>query len=276
MELVISCSAALRLDAARRWLQQLPRDGEVLILAPHGHAAGELLRAEVSDSGTRFGVQRYTLDRLAARLALPELARRGAASATSLSLVAVVTRAIHTLLETGGVGPFQPIARRPGFPHAVVRTWQELRGAGLTASSLPSQGSEVSSLATILAQTERELTSMKLADRAEIFRLAREAVERGEVAGMPILLLDLALDQTIETDLVGALMDRAPRGMAIAPVGDARRTAELERMLGVPVRRLEEPSAESSLAMLQRHLFEGSNPGTRDRDKTVTLASWPG
>src|SRR4051812_48241364 len=178
MELAVSCSAAARLDAARRWLAALPLDAEVLILAPHGHAAGELLRAEVSDRGTRFGIQRFTLDRLAARLALPELARRGATSATPLSLVAVVTRAIHSLVESGEAGRFQPIARRPGFPHAVVRTWQELRGAGLTTASLRSEGAEASSLAVIVERSERELESMKLTDRAELFRIARAAVER--------------------------------------------------------------------------------------------------
>ena len=32
----------------------------------------------------------------------------------------------------------------------------------------------------------------------------------------------------------------------------------------------------ASLANLQRHLFEDSNPSTRDLDATVSLASWPG
>src|SRR2546425_3002312 len=88
--LVVSANAGLRLDHARRWLAALPRDGEALVLAPHSHAAGELVREDVAAAGTRFGIQRFTMDRLAGRLAAPELARRGAAPATPLSLVAVV------------------------------------------------------------------------------------------------------------------------------------------------------------------------------------------
>src|SRR5678816_2773942 len=179
MELVVATASATRLKAARRWLAGLPRDGEALILAPHGHAATELVRSDVAQSGTRFGIQRFTLDRFAARLALPELAGRGAASATSLSLVAVVTRAVHQLLESGKAGRFEAIARRPGFPHAVVRTWQELRGAGLSSSDLL-RSVESEDLARIVERTERELQSMGLADRAELFRIATQAIERGE------------------------------------------------------------------------------------------------
>src|SRR3989442_13509424 len=100
MELVVSPAGPSRLSAARRWLSSVPRDGEVLILVPHGHAANELVQGDVAEGGTRFGFHRFTLDRFAARLALPELASRAAAPATSLSLVAVVTRAIHHLLES--------------------------------------------------------------------------------------------------------------------------------------------------------------------------------
>src|SRR5437660_2999956 len=277
MELVVSCSAAARLDAARRWLASLPRDGEAIILAPHAHAAGELVRAEVSDTGSRFGIQRFTLDRLAARLALPHLAGRRKAAATSLTLVAVVTRAIHRLLESGQAGRFEPIAGRPGFPHAVLRTWQELRGAGFTGASLGSEDVEAKSLAAIVDRVEREMEEMELADRAEIFRVAREAIERDEpFTGAPVLLLDLPLEQKIEIDLAAALVSRAGRAMATAPAGDERCVLELTRILGAPARPLEDSAPSTSLAMLQCHLFEDSSPARRALDETVTLASWPG
>src|SRR5437867_1719389 len=130
-ELRVSADAQSRLAAARAWLARLPRDAEALVLAPHGLAADLVVRDEVSSAGTRFGVQRFTVDRLAARLAAPELARRGAATTTSLSLAAVVTRAVQGLLGSGAAGRFAEIGGRPGFPHAVVRTLEELRGAGI-------------------------------------------------------------------------------------------------------------------------------------------------
>ena len=75
--LIVSSCASSRLAAARRWIAALPRDAEALLIAPHGHAADELARADVEERGARFGLRRFTLDRLAFRLAAPALARRG-------------------------------------------------------------------------------------------------------------------------------------------------------------------------------------------------------
>ena len=273
----MSSAAATRLEAARHWLSRLPRDSEALILAPHGHAATEIVRAGVAESGTRFGLQRFTLDRFAARLALPELARNGTASATSLSLVAVVTRAVHHLLESGEAGRFAAIARRPGFPHAVVRTWHELRGAGLSGVTLEATKGGDGGLAAILERTERELAEMKLADRAEIFRVARAAIERGEgFSDVAVLLLDVPLNEWIECDLVAALMRRAPRGLATAAAGDGASILAYREMLGVPETSPDGSAASNSLALLQRHLFEDTGPAPRALDPSVALASWPG
>src|SRR5439155_21031298 len=155
--------------------------------------------------------QRFTLDRLAARLAASELERRGAVHCTSLSLTAVVTRAIHQLLERGDASRFAGVGRRPGFPHAAVRTLEELRGAGISVGELRQHGSWGQDLAAILERTERELNELGLADRAEFFTLARAAIEREEASptGMPILLLDLALEEKLERDLVTALLAHA-------------------------------------------------------------------
>jgi ATP-dependent helicase/nuclease subunit B len=276
-ELVVSSAAATRLDAARRWLSALPRDSEALILAPHGHAATEIVRTCVAEGGSRFGLQRFTLDRFAARLALPELARRGVASATTLSLVAVVTRAVHRLLESGHAGRFAAIARRPGFPHAVVRTWHELRGAGLSGDAFEAMKRIDGALAAILERTERELAELKLADRAEIFRIARAVIERGEgVSDAAVLLLDLPLAERIEVDLVAALMRRAPRGLATAAAGDGASVLAYRVMLGVPATSPDGSAAANSLALLQRHLFEETGPAPRALDESVALASWPG
>jgi CRISPR/Cas system-associated exonuclease Cas4 (RecB family) len=277
MKLAVSSAAGTRLEAAREWLTSLPRDCEALILAPHGHAATELVRAGVAEAGTRFGFQRFTVDRLASHLALPEMAERGAAPATSLSLAAVVTRAIHRLVESERVGRFAAIARRPGFPHAVVRTWHELRGAGLDGATLRSALGPDDGLAAIVERTERELAEMRLSDRAEIFRIARGRIERGEAfPGAAVLLLDLSLEHQDEVDLVSALMSRAPRGMATAAAGDARAVLALQEMLGISPTLLDGGSTPNSLAMLQRHLFEETSPAPRALDSSVALASWPG
>ncbi|HEU4765565.1 MAG TPA: hypothetical protein VFT93_07945, partial [Candidatus Eisenbacteria bacterium] len=134
--LVVSSDASARLAAARQWIGSLPRDAEALVVASHGHAADEAARVDAAEHGARFGLRRATIDRLGFQLAAPALARRGAAPATSLTLAAVVARAVHRLVERGAAGRFAQIAGRPGFPHAAVRTMEELRGAGISAGDL--------------------------------------------------------------------------------------------------------------------------------------------
>ncbi len=277
-ELIVSPRAASRLDAARRWLANFPRDADALVVAGHGHAADELVRADVCDSGTRFGTQRFTLGRLAARLAATGLARRGAAPATSLSLAAVVARAVHHLLESGAAGRFAEIGSRPGFPHAVVRTLEELRGAGVSAGQLRAVAGRGHDLAALLERVEREMEELGLADRAALLQLAQQVIERDGVppVGMPALLLDLPLEQKLEADLVAALVRRSPRVLATAPAGDAAAIVRLEALLGVRARPVAEDDGDRSLGLLQRHLFEESSPPPQMLDDSVSFTSWPG
>lgn len=277
--LIVASSASARLAAARAWIASLPRDAEGLVVAAHGHAADELARADAAEHGARFGLRRATIDRLAFQLAAPALARRGAAPATSLTLAAVVTRAVHGLHERRALGRFAEIARRPGFPHAAVRTVEELRGAAVSASDLRHAVPGAADLASILEAMEREMAELRLADRAEILALARAAIESSEAfpAPLPLLLLDLAPEQEREWDLVAALAARATAVLATAPRGDAAAIARLEAIIGVRSSVVdEEQTPETSLALLKRHLFEDSGPAPRKKDATVSVASWPG
>jgi RecB family exonuclease len=267
----------VRLDAARAWLARLPRDAQALVLAPHGYAADELVRGDVASVGTRFGIQRLTVDRLAARLAAPELARRGIAPATSLALAAVVARGVHHLIATGEAGRFAEIAGRPGFPHAVVRTLEELRGAGIKAETLGRIEPWGPDLAAIVARVELEMEALHLADRAAMLALACEAIEQGGAApvGLPMILLDLPLALALEADLVAALAARAPAVFATAPVGDVAAIGRLEKILDSRAE-IADDATERSLERLQRHLFGDSRPAFRAADESVRLHSWPG
>ncbi len=242
-ELIVSAGASTRLAAARRWLAAIPRDGDALILASHPHAADQLLRTEVAEGDSRFGVVRLTPTRLAARLAAPELARRGAAPVTTLSLTAVVTRAVHGMVTSGSGGRFQNVAARPGFPHAVASTIEELREAGIPRERLRSLTPWGPDLATLSERIESERETLRLSDRAEVFAIATAALERGvSPAGMPVLLLDLPLERAMDRDLIAALAKHAPGVMAIAPAGDARAIARLEAVLGVTATRADAPN----------------------------------
>lgn len=275
--IIVSPAASVRLEAARAWLAGLSREHEALILAPQRHASDTVLRSDVAASGSRFGVHRFTLNALAARLAEPALARRGAAPATSLSLAAVAARAVHLQLEEGAAGRYAEVGRRPGFPHAVVRTFEELRGAALPVASLRSGAEANPDLAAILERMEREMRDLGLADRAEIFRLARETIERESVplAGLPLLLLDLPLALQIEVDLIAGLVERSPRVLALVPGGDSAALGRLEELLGIAADHRDAKEA-GSLSSLQRHLFEEAAPELRPLDGSVSLASRAG
>ncbi len=276
-ELIVSAGASARLEAARRWLAAIPRDADALILASHPHAADQLVRSEVADGDSRFGIVRLTPTPLAARLAVPELARQGAAPVTTLALTAVVTRAVHRLAASGAAGRFADVAGRPGFPHAVASTIEELREAGIARDRLRALTPWGPDLATVHERIESERQALQLADRAELFAIATAALERGVApAGMPVLLLDLPLERVLERELVAALLKHAPAVMATAAAGDLAAIARLETLLGVSATRIGDDAPVGSLTLLQRHLFEASIPEPRPLDESVALHSWPG
>ena len=277
-ELLISCDASRRLDAAREWLSSRPRDAEVLVVAPSLQAGDDLLHAEAASGGTRFGAERLTLFQLATRLAVPSLARAGRVPATGLSGAAVIARAVHGLRLERSLDYFHDVAARPGFPATLARTFEELRREGIGWDSLERLPHGGPDLAVLGRAIERELEGSGLADRALVLEWARAAIEDGATGppvGLPALLLDVSVTAAAESHLVAALARRAPRILATAPAGDARARAFLERALEceprfVPAR------GTSRLAALKTHLFEETAPEQVGDDDTVTLESAPG
>src|SRR5437899_11285462 len=93
--LLVASAAATRLAAAADWLDGHSPDVEILVVAPSWEAADGLVRAAAARALARFGTTRLTLDRLAARLAAPILARTCRTPARGLSPAAVAARALH-------------------------------------------------------------------------------------------------------------------------------------------------------------------------------------
>src|SRR5439155_17758256 len=193
-------------------------------------------------------------------------------------------RALHGLLRSGSAGRFSEIVSRPGLPHALVRTLEELRAAGISAEALRAIPVGGPDLAAILERVERELEELGLADHAQLFSIARAVIERDGTlpAGIPTLMLDLGPESYVEQDLVRALVARAPLVLATAPEGDTA-IERLEAILGAKATQLDRPprrndsklATSSSLARLQRHVFEESGPEPRVLDGSVSLTSWP-
>lgn len=276
-QLIVSSSAKVRLDAAQAWLASFRCDREVLVLVPHTIAADQVVHALVADGGSRLGIQRFTLNRLASRLAAPELARRQILPCTSLSLTAVVTRAAYRVVEAGDAGRLARVAKRPGFPRAMARTFEDLRAAGVPwdqVRALP----DAAPITPFLAAVEEELTRSRLCDRAEIFSIAIEVIASGRagLADLPLLVLDLPLNDASEERFLAAILARSGDSFATAAAGDGAGIDALQAVLGVAPTLAQADNPESSLSNLQRHLFQDTRPAVRPLDGTVSLASWPG
>ncbi len=309
-ELIVSHDSAIRLAAAAEWVSAFPPDAEILVLSASKEAGDEFVRQAALEAGSRFGLTRMTLERLAVNLAAPILARSGRVPTTSLSLEALTARAVHLLVSEGALSYFAPVAKRPGFPRAVARTLTELRMNSVDIAAvreLPRGGADIAALAECV---DRELVSAGLADRAVIFEAALEAAQHSALStqhfSRPLLLLDLSIQTTREADLIEAVALRAPQTLATAARGDTRSIAMLERALdSTPVdadspqiraasgsqisadRRKsaaqksakisgESTTPVSSLATLKAHLFEDSKPEKKELDESVTLSSSPG
>lgn len=274
--LLVTPDAASRVAAARGWLAALPPDAEALVIGATWEAADDLVRDVVADGGARFGLVRFTLDRLAARLAARTLAEAGRTPTTPLSLVAVVARAVHLLLAEGRLEYFEPVARGPGFAAAIARTLGELRMNRLGPDALSGVARGGADLARIAEAVERELGARGLADRAAVYDAAVSALdaERAPYTGLPVVLLDVPVESLREQELLARLEARAPTVLATLPHGDERSAERLAHALRVaPTRRAS--AAGGSLAVLARHLFEDTLPPRAPRDAGVVLAAWP-
>ena len=117
---IVSPSSATRLAAARSRLNGV--EPPILIVAASRAAADEFALALAVDRGATFGVSRAGFTELAARLAIPALARQGRSPSAPLGDEAVAARVTFDAREDGALEYFAPVAGMPGFPRALGRT----------------------------------------------------------------------------------------------------------------------------------------------------------
>lgn len=272
----------MRLKTAQQWLESYPPDAEILVLAHSAEAASDLVLEVVSSRGVSYGIKRFTLNVLAARLAQHALATAGLAPASNLSFTAVVARVIHSLNSEEKLKYFVPVATKPGFPIAVAKTLAELRMNAVSSDSLASLDRGGSDLAAISSLVDQELQTAKLSDRAVLFRAAIDAINSRENAGyvgLPLLLLDVPIRSVLERKLVTELAARAPSVFATVLTGDDRTMKALEEALQSERERVKAATGRrtpGSLDFVKEHLFENSAPRHNPLDSSVKLNNWPG
>jgi CRISPR/Cas system-associated exonuclease Cas4 (RecB family) len=274
MSRAIACSpvAEERLARAAAWLGERGVSGELLVIGGSPDAAGALVQRVVAERGAAFGWHRHTLSRTAAAIAGRELAARGWAAAGRLALEALAARVVHRLARENSLGRFAAVADRPGLPRALLRTVEELRAARIEPARIAQTRAD---LAAVLAAYEEELADARLADRATIFGLARNARD-SSLLGKPLLLLDVAIRTRVERELVAALAERSPNVLALVPAGDERSLANLEKALAVTRESISHDRDSSSLARLQQNLFSEGELAREPLDDAVHVLSAPG
>lgn len=274
-----SARSADRLHAAAGFLADFPAGTEVLVVGASRAAVDDLVRAVSARCAATFGLQRFTLTQLAARLAAPALTARGLGTCTRLGSEAVAARATFASLAEGSIGFFAPVARCPGFARTLAATVADLRGAGVDADSLTRPAPSLAPLATLLRRYDAELAAARLADRNILLRCAADAVEQTPVdalVGLPLLLLDVPIETGDERALITALCAAAPRVLATVPSGDDRTLAALAALGATEPAAAPESDRSSSLSRLQTFLFAKEEPAAGRMDDAVRFFSAPG
>jgi ATP-dependent helicase/nuclease subunit B len=223
MQIVESPWASARLDAARAFLEAFPPATEVLIVGASREAADDLARDVTRRGGVSFGLHRYSLPQLAARLALADLAGGGLTPASALGAEAIAARVGFETLEAGALRYFAPVARFPGFARALAATLAELRLAGIGPRALGGLDGAARDVGELLRRFEAQLERGGVIDHAGLYATATAALQRGEHAWtgrVPILLLDVPADSLARQRFLAALVIGSPSVLCTVPAGD--------------------------------------------------------
>lgn len=269
---VESVSAHLRLAEASAFLLDRPADSSVTIVAASRGAADELVRRVARARGATLGLERLSLSQAAARAAASVLAARAQVPTTVLGAEAVAARAAFEVMQRDGLRYLAPVAGLPGFPRALSRTLEAVRGVGLASGALEPVEPAGADLARLLARADAELAAAGALPRAGFFEVAAESVD--ETWSCPLLLLDVPITTPSEERFVTALTARASHVCATLPGRDEPSRLALERAGGV--REVLDESGEGDLPSLRRHLFAETAPKPRALDGTLTFLSAPG
>jgi ATP-dependent helicase/nuclease subunit B len=277
VRLLRSASAVERTHAATEFIDSFPPATELILVGASREAVDDLVRGFVPASGATFGLHRFSLIQLAARLAMGKLAGAGIAPLSAVGAEALAARAAFEAISRHDLNYFAPIARFPGFARAAARTMADLRSGGIAPGRLQELQQSGPDNAALLHRFEEQMVEAALGDQSLLFENALEAVRQGaEFARHPIVFLDVPLHSAIERAFVVALTCAAKQALFTCPTGDLR---TLENFKTIPgLEQLSSPSANhpSSLARLGSYLFTESAPPEGKPDEEVVFFSAPG
>lgn len=233
--LFTSASAARRLEAARAHIKRALEAGKVTtLIAPSREAGRALVRQLALSRGASARVEPTTLPELALLIARPSLVRRGESLVAGAGLEAIVAQVLaqqaaldeqRDASRPSALGRYAEVRERAGTPRAIAASLEELWLADLAPDALLEVDPALAAIAAALASA---LEARGLVTRATVWARASAALRRGEggsAAPRDLVVLDLALDSTLEAALARALVDRAQAATITLPHGDLRTRA---------------------------------------------------
>ncbi len=272
--LITSFSVDQRLNAATNFLERFAGE-EVLVVASTRMAADELVRSMCLRTGAVFGAHRFTPAQLAIEAATKRLSADGKTILAGVAVDALAARAVHACRERRELRWFESVARTPGFFRALASTLIELRLNRIETEPLRKSGTSGEDLAALLKEFDSNLDQTGVADLAEIYQTAADAIRNGEfsISKFPILLLDVAPLSSVEQDFIRALTGESPEVVATAHARDEESVAILASILGVSPTITEATAELSALGRLREHVFQVESPPAGSTDRTVDFIS---
>src|SRR5579872_1889022 len=223
LRILKSHSSAQRIAVATEFVGSFPPATEVLIIGASRDAVDDFVRSIARSRPARFGLHRFSLTQLAARLALGRLATKGVVPGTAINAEAIAVRAAYEAQGNHELTYFAPVAHFPGFARAVSATLSELRAAGVDADGLRHLGESGPDNAALLEEFEQQMGDASVADRTLLLRTAMEEVLGGaELTKNPMLFLDVPVHSRVEKEFVAGLIAASQEVLFTCPAGDLR------------------------------------------------------
>src|ERR1700683_896663 len=272
-----SPSAAERIGAATEFIRSFAAATEVLLVGSSREAVDDLVRGFASTSGATFGLHRFSLTQLAARLAIGKLAAAGVAPSSAVGAEALAVPPPSEAATRNDLPYFAPVANFPGFGRATAATINDLRSAGIPAETLKRLEESGPDNAALLERFEEQIGEVSVADRSILFQSALEEVRAGaDFAKHPLLFLDVPIHSAIERAFLLELASAAKDVLVTCPTGDLRTLDNLRTVPGVQGKAAPVVPGDSSLARLGFYLFSETIPPEGEPDDEVVFFSAPG
>jgi hypothetical protein len=269
--------ATERIAAATEFICSFSAGIELVLVGSSREAIDDLVRGIATAAGATFGLHRFSLTQLAARLAAPKLAIYGLVPGSSIGNDAVAARAVYEALSGAQLRYFEPVARFPGFARATSSTLAELRLAGISSGDLSAHDGPARDNAALLKRFEEQLAAAGIADRTMLFGIASEAVgSTSPLIRCPMLFLDVPIHSTAEGDFLATLVNSSPEVLITCPAGDGRTLLALRSLPRVKELGERQVQTKSSLSRLGRYVFSEAAPPREETDDEVFFFSAPG